>query len=81
LAETETNPLRHPLPDGVVPEEEITRTEDHWVAIMLGLLGVMMGMVGPGSPPLSSAQRRRRRPATLHLGGEFTESNLGTPST
>jgi hypothetical protein len=42
LAETETNPLRRPLPDGIVPEDEVTRTEDRWIAIVLGMLGVMM---------------------------------------
>ena len=45
MAETETNPLQRPLPDGVVPEEEIARTEDHWLVIMLGILAVMMGVM------------------------------------
>ena len=36
LAETETNPLQRPLPDGIVPEDEVIRTENRWVMIMLG---------------------------------------------
>jgi cytochrome c oxidase subunit 2 len=43
LAEIESNPLRRPLPDGIVPEDEVTRTEERWIAIVLGMLGVMMG--------------------------------------
>ena len=81
MAEIETNPLRRPLPDGVVPEEEITRTEDHWLAIMLGVLGVMMGVMVVSAAtnalhPPSNVETID--PATLHLGGEFAESNLGT---
>jgi len=45
LAETETNPLRRSLPDGIVPEDEVTRTEDRWIAIVLGMLGVMMAVI------------------------------------
>jgi cytochrome c oxidase subunit 2 len=81
LAETKTNPLRRPLPDGVVPEEEITRTENHWLAIMLGVLGVMMGVMVVSAAtnalhPPSNVETID--PVTLHLSGEFAESNLGT---
>jgi cytochrome c oxidase subunit 2 len=81
LAETETNPLRRPLPDGIVPEDEVTRTEDRWIVIVLGILGVMMavivvtGVTNALHPP---SNVETIDPITLHLGGEFAESSLGT---
>src|ERR1700739_2724531 len=45
LADMETNPPHGPLPDGVISEEEVTRTENRWIAIMLGMLGVMMAVI------------------------------------
>src|SRR6202043_3294930 len=81
LAETETNPLRRPLPDGIVPEDEVTRTEGRWIAIVLGMLAVMMaiivvtGVTNALHPP---SNVETIDPTTLHLGGEFAESNLGT---
>jgi cytochrome c oxidase subunit II len=81
LAGTETNPLRRPLPDGIVPEDEVTRTEERWIAIVLGMLGVMMavivvtGVTNALHPP---SNVETIDPVTLHLGGEFAESNLGT---
>jgi cytochrome c oxidase subunit II len=81
LANNITNPLRQPLPDGIVPEMEISRTENRWVAIMLGMLAVMMAViVGTGvthalHPP---SNVETIDPTTLHLNGEFAESNLGT---
>jgi hypothetical protein len=36
---------RQPPPDGIVPEEEIARTENRWLIIMLGMLAIMMGIV------------------------------------
>jgi hypothetical protein len=45
LAETEPNPLKRRLPDGIVPEDEVTRTEDRWIVIVLGMLGVMMAVI------------------------------------
>jgi cytochrome c oxidase subunit 2 len=80
LAETEANPLRRPLPDGIVPEDEVTRTEERWIAIVLGMLGVMMavivvtGVTNALHPP---SNVETIDPITLHLGGEFAESNLG----
>jgi cytochrome c oxidase subunit 2 len=80
LADTFTNPMG-PLPDGIVPEERIAATENRWVALMFGVLGVMMAvMVVTGvthalHPP---SNVETIDPATLHLGGEFAESNLGT---
>jgi cytochrome c oxidase subunit 2 len=54
LAETETNPLRRPLPDGIVPEDEVTRTEGRWIAIVLGMLGVMMAVIVVKSSALAA---------------------------
>lgn len=81
MAETGTNPLQRPLPDGIIPEEAITRTENRWVAVMLGMLAVMMaiiivtGVTHALNPP---SNVETIDPTTLHLGGEFAESNLGT---
>jgi len=81
LADIGINPLKRRLPDGIIPEEEITRTEDRWVAIMLAMLGVMMavivvtGVTHALHPP---SNVETIEPTTLHLGGEFAESNLGT---
>jgi cytochrome c oxidase subunit 2 len=81
LAETGTNPLQRPLPDGIIPEETIKRTENRWVAVMLVMLGVMMaiivvtGVTHALNPP---SNVETIDPTTLHLGGEFAESNLGT---
>jgi cytochrome c oxidase subunit 2 len=81
LADTVPNPMKRPLPDGIIPEEKITRTENRWVAIMAGMLGVMMaiivvtGVTHAMHPP---SNVETVDPITLHLGGEFAESNLGT---
>jgi cytochrome c oxidase subunit 2 len=77
----DTNPVERPLPDGIVPEAEVSRTENRWLVIMLGGLGVMMAvMVATGASnalhPPSNVETID--PLTLHLGGEFAESNLGT---
>ena len=81
MADESTNPLQRPLPDGIVPEDEVARTENRWVIIMLGMLGVMMaiivvtGVTNALHPP---SNVETIDPTTLHLGGEFAESNLGT---
>jgi cytochrome c oxidase subunit 2 len=81
LANNISNPLRQRLPDGAVPEEEITRVENRWVAIMLAMLAVMMavivvtGITHSLHPP---SNVETIDPTTLHLSGEFAESNLGT---
>ena len=59
----------------------VSRTEKHWVIIMGAMLAVMMavivvtGITG-GLHPASNVEVID--PQTLHLGGEFVESNLGT---
>jgi cytochrome c oxidase subunit II len=81
LASDFTSPLTGPLPDGIIPEEEIARTEKRWVAIMLGMLALMMavivvtGVTHALHPP---SNVETIDPTTLHLNGEFAESNLGT---
>src|ERR1700730_14805413 len=81
LADNQPNPLQPALADGIVPEEEVTRSENRWVVIMLGMLGVMMavivatGVTNALNPP---SNVEFVDPTTLHLGGEFAESNLGT---
>jgi cytochrome c oxidase subunit II len=81
LAEQSTNPLRRPLPDGIVPENVVARTEKRWIVIMAAMLLVMMaiivmtGIMGALHP---SSNVELIEPTTLHLHGEFVESNLGT---
>jgi cytochrome c oxidase subunit II len=76
-----SSPLRGPLPDGVVPEDVVVRTERRWVLIMATMLAVMMlVIVGTGITgalhPASNVEVVDSQ--TLHLEGEFVESNLGT---
>jgi cytochrome c oxidase subunit II len=81
LAEHTSNPLRQPLPDGIVPEEIVVRTEKRWLTVMAGMLVAMMaciiltGIVAAMHP---SSNVEVVDPITLHLKGEFVESNLGT---
>jgi cytochrome c oxidase subunit II len=81
LAEQSSNPLRRPLPDGIVPEQVVARTENRWLTIMVAMLLVMMaiivvtGIMGALHP---SSNVELVDPTTLHLQGEFVESNLGT---
>ena len=81
MTDTHPDPLYRPLPDGVVPAEVIARTEKRWLAVMVGILILMMavivvtGMTHAVHPP---SNVETIEPVTLHLGGEFAESNLGT---
>jgi cytochrome c oxidase subunit 2 len=81
LAESPESTLPRPLPDGIVPEEVVARTEKRWVTAMMAMLVVMMaviiatGVVGALHP---ASNVEVIDPLTLHLGGEFVESNLGT---
>ena len=81
MAEQSSNPLRRPLPDGIVPEEVVARTEKRWTMMMAAMLLVMMaivvltGIMGAMHP---SSNVEVIDPTTLHLQGEFVESNLGT---
>jgi cytochrome c oxidase subunit 2 len=81
LADIGSNPLRRPLPDGIVPEDVVTRTEDRWLIVVLSMLGVMMAIIvvtGALHSLHPSSNVETIEPVTLHLGGEFAESNLGT---
>jgi cytochrome c oxidase subunit 2 len=61
-------------------DDPIERTENRWLMAMLGLLAVMMAVVVATSlahalhPP---SNVEVIDPLTLHLAGEFVESNLG----
>jgi len=81
VAESSTNTARQPLPDGIVPAEVVARTEKRWILLMAGMLLIMMaviivtGIMGAMHPP---SNVEVIDPTTLHLQGEFVESNLGT---
>lgn len=81
MAEQSPNPLRRPTPDGIVPEEVVARTEKRWIVIMATMLAVMMAIVvvtGITSALHPSSNVEVVEATTLHLRGEFVESNLGT---
>jgi len=69
------------LADGMIPAEVVARTERRWLGVMVAMLVVMMavvvltGMTNAIGPP---SNVETIDPTTLHLGGEFPESNLGT---
>ena len=81
MADDLSNPLGQPLPDGIVPQGIVARTEKRWVLLMVGMLLIMMiiiilsGIMGALHP---SSNVEVIDPTTLHLQGEFVESNLGT---
>ena len=81
MADIGSNPLKRPLPDGIVPEDLVARTEDRWLTVVLSMLGVMMAIIvvtGALHSLHPSSNVETIEPVTLHLGGEFAESNLGT---
>ena len=81
MADEVTNPLKRRLPDGIVPEDEVARTEGSWVAVMFAMLGVMMAVIvvtGATHALHPPSNVETIDPITLHLGSEFAESNLGT---
>lgn len=81
MAEILSNPRQRPLPHGIVPEEEVARTEKRWLIIMGGMLVVMTAVVvatGVTNALHPPSNVETVDPTTLHLGGEFAESNLGT---
>jgi cytochrome c oxidase subunit 2 len=81
VAEPLVNPPAAPLPDGIVPAEVVARTEQRWIKIMAAMLIIMLlvivatGIVSAMHPP---SNVEVIDPTTLHLKGEFVESNLGT---
>jgi cytochrome c oxidase subunit II len=69
------------LPDGIVPEEVVNRTERRWLILMSVMLAVMMAVIvvtGVAGALHPASNVEVIDPQTLHLGGEFVESNLGT---
>jgi cytochrome c oxidase subunit II len=81
LAEQSSYPLRRPLPDGIVPEDVVARTETRWLLIMAAMLVFMLAIVvltGITDSMHPSSNVEVVDPTTLHLQGEFVESNLGT---
>lgn len=81
MAELPSDPLQRPLPDGIVPESVVIRTEERWVMIMAAMLVVMMAIIvvtGVTGALHPASNVEVIDPQTLHLGGEFVESNLGT---
>ena len=81
MADQSANPLRRTLSDGIVPQEVVARTEKSWLMVMAAMLVVMMaiivvtGIMGALHP---ASNVEVIDPLTLHLQGEFVESNLGT---
>jgi cytochrome c oxidase subunit II len=81
LADRHPDSFQRSSPDGIVPAEAVARTERRWLGVMVAMLVVMMavvvltGMANAIHPP---SNVETIDPTTLHLGGEFAESNLGT---
>jgi cytochrome c oxidase subunit II len=81
LAEPSSNPLLRPLPNGIVPAQVVARTEKRWLIVMATMLVVMMAVIvttGIVSALHPASNVEVIDPQTLHLRGEFVESNLGT---
>jgi len=81
LAESSSNPLLRPLPDGIVPAQVVARTEKRWLLVMAVMLAVMMTVIvatGIHGALHPSSNVEVIDPQTLHLHGEFVESNLGS---
>jgi cytochrome c oxidase subunit II len=81
LAEQSACPLRGAVPEGIIPEDVVARTERRWIMIMAAMLVVMMAIVvltGITGALHPSSNVEVVDPTTLHLQGEFVESNLGT---
>jgi cytochrome c oxidase subunit 2 len=69
------------LPDGIVPEEVVKRTEKRWLILMSVMLAVMIAVIvvtGVAGALHPASNVEVIDPQTLHLAGEFVESNLGT---
>ena len=81
MADQFSNPLRRTLSDGIVPQEAVARTEKSWLMVMTAMLAVMMAIIvvtGITSALHPASNVEVIDPLTLHLHGEFVESNLGT---
>ena len=81
MAELPPDQPQGPVPDGIIPEAVVARTERRWFIIMATMLVVMLAVVvvtGVASALHPSSNVEVIDSRTLHLGGEFVESNLGT---
>lgn len=81
MAEPSSNPRHRELSDGIVPAQVVARTEKHWLLVMAAMLVLMMAIIvvtGIVSALHPSSNVEVVDPLTLHLHGEFVESNLGT---
>ena len=45
MADDLSNALGRPLPDGIVPQDIVARTEKRWVLLMVGMLLIMMAVI------------------------------------
>ena len=64
-----------------VNEQEILSTELWWSAIVAGAIGIIVGVIVVSSAAMvlhPPSNVERIDPTTLHVSGEFVESNLGT---
>jgi cytochrome c oxidase subunit 2 len=81
LAEERPEAEQDLVPEGIIPREVVARTEQRWLLIMLGALALPTGIIvfsaiaGALHPP---SNVETIDPTTLHLSGEFVESNLGS---
>ncbi|WP_235777003.1 cytochrome C oxidase subunit II [Rhizobium mesoamericanum] len=69
------------LLEGIVPESVIARTEKRWLIAMVAMLAFLMAIVVTSG--ITHAIRAPTNvetidPTTLHISGEFIESNLGS---
>jgi cytochrome c oxidase subunit 2 len=68
-------------PEGIVPRQVVARTEKRWLMAMAGMLLVMMAVIvvtGIAGALHPASNVEIVDPQTVHLQGEFVESNLGT---
>jgi cytochrome c oxidase subunit II len=80
--ETENgNSLSHPLPDGIVPETMVVKTERRWSYVVIAILGIIAAVIvitglSNGLHPPSNVEKID--PTRVYQAAEFSESNLGT---
>jgi cytochrome c oxidase subunit II len=81
LAESTPHSVAPALLDGIVPPEVVARTEKRWVMTMVTMLLIMVAIIvvtGITHALQPASHVEVVDPQTLHLRGEFVESNLGT---
>ena len=64
-------------------EQDILRTELRWSAIVAAAVAIIVGVIVVSSAAMvlhPPSNVERIDPTTLHVSGEFVESNLGTDS-